>query len=242
MYKLSIRLKLVLIINLFFIAVSQSQTIKFKESQIEYYSYEARIEMANASGAPFSPIKTIVIDDVNVANDLENYVGRLIRISKDSQGNESIDFLMKIIYDIDTVTLITPSRPTTDFKHISKERIGELSFWGITGGLENKDLYEYKSTTAVIGRILDKQIDKNKIPEYAKCQGQTTCEYYYLNSAAVQTCSIMMLRTKSRNIKIKNIPVPAALVSLNGEYYSGDRNEERNTRNYVFCSLLRVSL
>lgn len=206
----------------------------------QFVSETLLMALSTPTGAPFAPIKTLAIENVNWANNIDDLVGRIVKVTKDPSGGEKIDLMLNIIYDTVKVKVTPPGHPEIDYKLISKEKAGEISFMGVGTNMSSNEKYEYNSITLAFSRVLDKQINKALIPKNLECSNPIDCEYFYINAASVQTCETLLLKEKKGNIKIKNLPMPAALVPVEGSYYSGNKNESRTRKNIVFCTMLSL--
>ena len=215
--------------------------MKASESSKEFLSEDFLSVLAFQGGSP-SPVKAFTIDDVTWVNNITDLTGRIVKVTKDENGNELYDLYTNITYDTVESKVVTPSNPQIDTKYYSKEKSANLSVFGISGELEDKTIYEYSSITTSFARIVDRQIQKSKVPGFAKCSDLTKCEYYYINAATIQTTTLLILRSTSKKAKVQDLPSPAAVLQIQGSYYSGIRNEQKNVKNILFCTLVRIPI
>ncbi|GAB3724048.1 hypothetical protein GCM10027594_05140 [Hymenobacter agri] len=193
-----------------------------------------------AAGAPRSVTQSLVVESNEWANNLDDLVGRIVRVEADENGQRQIvDVLKNITTSQYTPKVITPVNPEIEDRLIQKEKALELGFMGI--GLEIKDnqVFKYKATNMAFTRVLDRDIDANKVPDSYKCTGDQ-CSYYYINSASVKTCETTLFTEKGKKVSADDIPIGGAAIPFKAKVYTANTMQDYHKKNLVFCTLLRL--
>lgn len=198
---------------------------------------------SNAGGASFSPIHTIAFENTLWANNLQDLVGTIVEVKTANDGSVTISqFLSNIKIDPTVNKVVPPAMPETEYKLIDKNSSASISFMGINPSITNEERYEYNSTTLAFTKVNSQEVDKSKVPTSIRCADPSTCKYYYINAAAVQTCEATYLKRKGKSLKVKDFPagISGVTIPINGDFFTGNTQQDKTKKNIVFCTVLSL--
>ena len=198
------------------------------------------------TGAIISPDTAFVINNIVWANNLDDLIGRVVKVSTNKAGSSKIvEVLSSIRYDSVKVKIREASIKDIEKREVNKESAFSLGFMGVSANIDKRDFYSYVANTVFIGTILDTKIDQSKILASYKCPTGNDCQYYYINSAALKVCETTHLHFTRNNVRADQLPLPigvpgGAIVRLSAGIYFGNSNSDYVRKNLVFCTLIRV--
>lgn len=197
-------------------------------------------ESYNSTGAPTALGKAIAVNNEVWVENIDDLIGRIVKVTSDSLGNETVEIFDRIVFDSVRIKLSLPKYPDIEEKVMESGSGGSLKFMGIEIGGSDTKLYSYKATTLAFGRITQDKINNSLISDSFRCADLSNCDYFYINAAVIRTCETIRLEEKKASSKLKNLPLPSELVMVDGEFYSGNKSSEKTVKNVVFFTVLNL--
>jgi len=240
--------KVLLLIGIFNAALLNSNCcIAQPDKQLKGFSVPAKQagktllnEMQSDNGAPIMSLNTIAVTSDFWVNNLDDLVGRIVKVQSNPDGSSSFDIMVRIVNDKDSLRV--KLAPIGDEEHtlIKNNMVASFSFMGIGANLSKEELYEYNSTCTGTCVATDKQLDKAKVPSNALCNGTDNCQFFYINGASVRLSETTRYKKVGKKVKITELSGFGIAKPLEGEIAIVSENNEHVKKYVIFCSLLRI--